>query len=239
MKNYSFLLFVHLSIISFSFNAMERSCEPNSPTKRSYDIELPNIENLSVQSPKKKPCIVRSITRTEWKEQQSPNSRLPLLCPIEHTNMISVEVEPVVHAVYTDNIEKLQQLFETTKPDLLAIIPGILSSNEEGTLLDIAADRGSYRCLAYFVTILTAHKRNLTLQECAVRALENKQDAKCCLDEWEIEQYTNTLSMHVIYHIEPKLRKLFKISQSRALRIARAHKDGRCEVMLKQNIAHL
>ena len=158
--------------------AMKKGSQPASPAKRSREnSEMIDLTNLSLQSPEKKNCMVKNttVTRTKrtlkWQEALVVGNNLPTLHPILTEEQEQVHVSPVAKAVYEDDVAMLNSILTRQPHDLLCLTTNIVESTPGATLLDIAADRQSYKCLEYFQKLLVLPIPKDNLQEHVARML--------------------------------------------------------------------
>jgi hypothetical protein len=109
--------------------------------------------------------ILREIPKIGWKLASIVGTYHATLTPYEYFEQVTIQVEPLVQAVYEDNIERVKELCLEPSTDFLCTTQGLVDAREHATILDIAVERKASRCLTFFKQILELQKPQITLEK--------------------------------------------------------------------------
>ncbi len=224
MEKLKTLLLIILIILQSSSNI----CAMN--TKRSLtreDLKRDRTELLEVcpERPLKKERIVKEVRRLHWQEAFIEGTHISTLAPAEAIEQVTLEVDPIVKAMYEDNVDQLAHILSTESPDLFCKTPYLIEGiPHPASLLEIGAARCSYKCLMLFRKLLTMPQPEVTLVKLSCYALTQNTNDNVPFEHPDIDILARAASGEMYYmyaNTMPALYRFFEISQKDAYALAR------------------
>lgn len=125
------------------------------------------VDSAPLELPQRKEKIIKQVHHLTWAEGYVEGTNLITLMPIEIIEDVTLEVTPIVKAVYEDNVALLTKLLMSESPDLLCKTPNLIEECRHGSLLEIAAARNASQCLSFLRNLVQMARPELSLTRIA------------------------------------------------------------------------
>lgn len=205
-----------------STNAMDAKRSSNREDLKRERTEL--LERVSEKPKKEK--VVKKVHHIDWQEALIEDTEITTLTPAEHIEYVTLEVDPLVKAMYEDDLEQLKYLLATETTNIWCTTAGLIDSiPHAASLLEIGAARNAYKCLSFFRRLLTMPKPEMDLVRlsCFALSMQNDEHHEEFTHPYiDILARANSGQMCYIYgHTMPALRRLYELSRKNAYSIAK------------------
>lgn len=167
--------------------------------------------------------LIRHVPMISWQESTSARTQQRTYTAFLVVNVIALEVEPIVKAVYEDNLERFKWLYLNQSTRLLFITQHIINERENATLLDIAASRKACKCLAFFREILQMTQPDNTLEQLACHTMyTNNREQEQYVPHIEVATLSAQAEHSLLYRrLKVPLKNLYAIARQQAYTIAK------------------
>lgn len=216
------------AVIFSSLCAMDNEHRPDLKRERTEILRISN-EEIKRSKSNQTVTLIRHISQIGWKATFIEGTKLKTLAPYEFFAPVALEVEPIVKAVYEDDLERVKELCFNPSTDLLCVTQGIVDSRNYATILDIAADRKAIRCLGFFRKILKMSEPEATLEKIVCYEINKGNLTKKAQQHIpHVDIMARARSGELIYlypKISDTLRVLYIRSRQRAYQLAKESGD--------------
>lgn len=216
------------TLIFVSVCAMNNEQRPDLKRERTEIFSI-STDELKRSKSTQTVTLIRHISHIGWRVGFIGGTNLETLAPYEFLKPVAVQVEPIVKAVYEDDLEAVKELCLNSSTDLLCETQGIVDSREHATILDIAVDRKAIRCLGFFRKILSMAKPEATLEKIVCYEIKKgnlTQEAQDRFPHLDIMARARSGELVYLYPIiSDTLRELYSKARPRAYQLAKESGD--------------
>jgi hypothetical protein len=216
------------TLVFASLGAMETEQRADLKRERTEILRI-STEELKRSKSNQTVTLIRHIPHIGWATALIEGTNVETLSPYELLVPLELQVEPIVKAVYEDDLETVKQLCLSPSTDLLCVTQGLVDARENATILDVAADRKAIGCLAFFRKILSIGKPEATLEKIVCYEIKKGNFTQQAQEQFpHVDIVARAKSGELIYLypiISNTLRVLYSKARQRAYQLAKESGD--------------